>query len=249
MRRLLLGDFCRIIQKKSFWIVLFLYTVYMLVTIYGDYHGDSQDWVAPVDNAGVLFSGLGFLMGIVLMLGVYGDEFRSMTMIAVIGRGTSRVKYVISKFLLCVIMMLLAYVVSGGINGIAAYTYDIPLTALGKQVMLLVVVSKFLCVIACLAMAAVFMYLTGNTPLGMFAFIVFYSIAPFSLFMLDMMPQFQRIHFEGYYLMGIVNRALTDLVLGVYGEALLFGVIGVGGYIGGALAISIAVFGKKELEF
>ena len=106
MRRLLLGDFCRIIQKKSFWIVLFLYTVYMLVTIYGDYHGSEEDWIAPIDNVGTFCSGLSLLTGIVLMLGVYGDEFGSMTMICVIGRGTSRVKYVISKLLLCVIMML-----------------------------------------------------------------------------------------------------------------------------------------------
>ena len=249
MRRLLLGDFCRIIQKKSFWIVLFLYTVYMLVTIYGDYHGSEEDWIAPIDNVGTFCSGLSLLTGIVLMLGVYGDEFGSMTMICVIGRGTSRVKYVISKLLLCVIMMLLAYVVAGGINLAAASTYAIPMSSLAKQVLLLAVASHFICVIACLAMASVFMYLTGNTPLGMFAFIAFYSITPVALFMLDMVPQFKRIHFEGFYLMGIINRAMTDLVLGMYGEALLLGFIGIGGFIGGALAISTAVFTKKELEF
>ena len=55
----------------------------------------------------IVFPLIFFVFSLVVFLGVYADEFKSMTMIGVIGRGFSREKMVIVKFIDSLLLLIL----------------------------------------------------------------------------------------------------------------------------------------------
>ena len=108
MRRLLEADLKRIVVKILPWIVLLIWFVYDTISI-ANTIGDAPDRsFFLLGQLQGLHSTAMLIIGFAAIFGVYADEFKSMVMIGVIGRGLSRDKFVFGKFLdLCILTILM----------------------------------------------------------------------------------------------------------------------------------------------
>ena len=102
MRNLLRADLRRILKRVSIYVWLFLiFVIFFLSALSKDYTADIVGMEQGVTSL------LGPIMvSIPVFLGVYGREIQAGSMQCVIGRGMSRTKLILTKYLECVLMCL-----------------------------------------------------------------------------------------------------------------------------------------------
>ena len=103
MKNLIKGDIRRIMCKRSFWIA-FIAFVIVLFYLFGMNYSSLNYLQGNIDGMGDLG---GTVLGVAVFLAVYADDFKSMTIISVIGRGNSRLKVILAKFINSVLVTLL----------------------------------------------------------------------------------------------------------------------------------------------
>ena len=187
MRRLIKADLKRILRRKSIWIffaAVCLITVWdVVVNIDGAPDRDFVFAFAAADNSGFL----GLLIGFVLIVRIYADEFKSMVMIGVIGRGLSRDKFVIGKFLdLCVLTVLMEVITIIFVFILKA-AFGATFAPIETRFLIVSFIIEFLQTIAYVAIAAFFYFLSENAAVGLFAYLTFQIIIPLALELLLLM--------------------------------------------------------------
>ena len=105
MRRLIRADIRRILKKRSVIILFFLMLLYLCLIVIGSYPAFDQDALVPVKELMSHTRMPELVLGLVILFGVYADDFRSMTYTCVIGRGLTRSKLVLAKLLDTVILL------------------------------------------------------------------------------------------------------------------------------------------------
>ena len=249
MRRLIEGDIRRIFLKKSFYILFILSLLYAVGTTVKDMNLRVSSGYAVFNSyrmsSGIFF----FLFGLVVFMGVYADEFTSLAMDGVIGRGISRGKYVLAKFLDSLIILFFLFffytlptyivgaVMSGGLSGDE------------NKIFWLTMLSSVFNGLFNVTMAAMFLYISSGVPLGVFVYIGFSVIVPLAVELIKMKVIEQRYHFTRYYFTEVLYGIESNILFGRYFEA--FGTIflAILVYIVCPLLICSLVFSKKELEF
>ena len=226
MRSLVKADMKRIMVKILPWLLLAAAYAYMAVSLITGIDTSPDRNFAFLQKVVERTSVVNLIIGFAALLGIYGDEFKSMAMITVIGKGLTREKFVFAKFIDTLILVAL-------MMGITAIYVVILKTVLG--VTLSGIETRFL-----INMFAV----------GLFAYLAFMQIIPVTLTFAKMLsPWFANHKLDKLYVSGLISTVSSNLIIGDIVGAFLVILPTIAVYIGGALLINILVFSRKELDF
>ena len=239
MRNLLRADLRRILKRVSIYVWLFLIFVVFFVSAL------SMDYTADIIN---MEQGVTSLLGPILVsipvfLGVYGREIQAGSMQCVIGRGMSRTKLILTKYLECVLMCLfffffiwLAFFLRNNVG-------DAGLTANQNKMLTIFVLFAFIKTCGYFAFTTFFFFIAWSVAPGIVALLVSAFLMPMLFTMLD---GFLKTDFSEFYFNGMIDNAYASIAAGDIGYTLILAIVL---YIGGALLLTALVFRKKEIEF
>ena len=239
MRNLLRADLRRILKRVSIYIWLFLiFVVFFLSALSKDYTADSIGMEQGVTSL------LGpILVSIPVFLGVYGRELQAGSMQCVIGRGMSRTKLILTKYLECVLMCLfffffiwLAFFLRNNVG-------DAGLTANQNKMLTIFVLFAFIKTCGYFAFTTFFFFIAWSVAPGIVALLVSAFLMPMLFTMLD---GFLKTDFSEFYFNGMIDNVYASIAAGDIGYTLILAIVL---YIGGALLLTALVFRKKEIEF
>ena len=239
MRNLLRADLRRILKRVSIYIWLFLiFVIFFLSALSKDYTADIVGMEQGVTSL------LGPIMvSIPVFLGVYGREIQAGSMQCVIGRGMSRTKLILTKYLECVLMCLfffffiwLAFFLRNNVG-------DAGLTANQNKMLTIFVLFAFIKTCGYFAFTTFFFFIAWSVAPGIVALLVSAFLMPMLFTMLD---GFLKTDFSEFYFNGMIDNAYASIAAGDIGYTLILAIVL---YIGGALLLTALVFRKKEIEF
>ncbi len=250
MKNLIKGDIRRILCKKSLWATFIVAIMANLAMVmFYMYSMKYSSFNFAIANLSGISDFGGMIIGVAVFIAVYADDFKSMTIISIIGRGNSRLKIIIAKFINSVIITFLLFIIFAlqvfvltKIMGIVMIPDELLAVYMG-------VIKGIYITIGYVTMASIFMYATGNIAFSVFMVVMLYLIIPVVLQLSSMLPLLQNMHLSRYEYSGLASEGLTNILLGmpVSGIAIMIGSFII--YVGGSLAIIYAVFNKKELDF
>ena len=239
MRNLLRADLRRILKRVSIYVWLFLiFVIFFLSALSKDYTADIVGMEQGVTSL------LGPIMvSIPVFLGVYGREIQAGSMQCVIGRGMSRTKLILTKYLECVLMCLfffffiwLAFFLRNNVG-------DAGLTANQNKMLTIYVLFVFIKTCGYFAFTTFFFFIAWSVAPGIVALLVSAFLMPMLFTMLD---GFLKTDFSEFYFNGMIDNAYASIAAGDIGYTLILAIVL---YIGGALLLTALVFRKKEIEF
>ncbi len=239
MRNLLRADLRRILKRVSIYVWLFLiFVIFFLSALSKDYTADIIGMEQGVTSL------LGpILVSIPVFLGVYGREIQAGSMQCVIGRGMSRTKLILTKYLECVLMCLfffffiwLAFFLRNNVG-------DAGLTANQNKMLTIFVLFAFIKTCGYFAFTTFFFFIAWSVAPGIVALLVSAFLMPMLFTMLD---GFLKTDFSEFYFNGMIDNAYASIAAGDIGYTLILAIVL---YIGGALLLTALVFRKKEIEF
>ena len=239
MRNLLRADLRRILKRVSIYVWLFLiFVIFFLSALSKDYTADIIGMEQGVTSL------LGPIMvSIPVFLGVYGREIQAGSMQCVIGRGMSRTKLILTKYLECVLMCLfffffiwLAFFLRNNVG-------DAGLTANQNKMLTIFVLFVFIKTCGYFAFTTFFFFIAWSVAPGIVALLVSAFLMPMLFTMLD---GFLKTDFSEFYFNGMIDNAYASIAAGDIGYTLILAIVL---YIGGALLLTALVFRKKEIEF
>ncbi len=243
MRRLISADIRRILSKLGFYIAPVAYFLLFLT----DFSGSSSSRVKEFDE---LLLGYNitykyvfpFVAGIPVFLGVYADELKAGAMQQSIGRGMSRNKIVVGKFIDCVILSFVIYLLSFVLEYISLRTQNVYVSELQLMRLGTLLLASCLKVVGAAAFAAMFVYFTWNASVGLVVELIAVAAAePMLAFVQDKL----KIPVKDFSYMGQVDQLCSNIAAGT--NLIIPGIIVVA-YVVIFIVISAIIFGRKELE-
>lgn len=93
------------------------------------------------------------------------------------------------------------------------------------------------------------LYVTNNIPVTTISLLLLYIAVPFSALLFSLNPQVKALHIERLHYTGLAGNALSDFMFGSAALGIGKIVLGLLGYLGIVLFVTIRIFDKKELEF
>lgn len=109
MKDLIYADVKRILRKPSYWIILGICLLISLFWSIQSNNGGEQSGFSFASGQGTAVNTMNLFIGIAIYVSVYADEFTSNSMQCLIGRGVSRRRLLIAKFINCVIVTFISY--------------------------------------------------------------------------------------------------------------------------------------------
>ena len=200
MRNLLRADLRRILKRVSIYVWLFLiFVIFFLSALSKDYTADIVGMEQGVTSL------LGPIMvSIPVFLGVYGREIQAGSMQCVIGRGMSRTKLILTKYLECVLMCLfffffiwLAFFLRNNVG-------DAGLTANQNKMLTIFVLFAFIKTCGYFAFTTFFFFIAWSVAPGIVALLVSAFLMPMLFTMLD---GFLKTDFSEFYFNGMIDNA------------------------------------------
>lgn len=250
MKNYILADISRLIRRVPRIILLIL--TYIAAMCYLIYSSRSTVWnsVSFITSFSACITILGMVICLIEFMFVFASDFKAKVMQMAIGRGLSRPKVVLAKFLeagimdimslviLCVLSLLFGLATGIHMNGTQAYELAVTFV--------MTVVEKLIYT----AITSIFLFLLQNAGLAALIYVIV-ALDPISYLwsFLSMSPSFKLIvtlHFRDYCYGTICGLFKSNLILGKFNFGALAGILI---YLVGAYLITVAVFRKKELEF
>lgn len=249
MRNLIKADIDRILRRKIIWIILVIMFIILAYNSVG-----KIDEAPDIDLAFTVsichgISYVGLLIGIMLVLNIYGDDFKSMTFIRAIGRGISRPKLILARLLDTLLILINIYIVGGIYTFILNLALGVHLSSEMATYIFLQYASIVMCTTCSVVIAAAAFYLTENATLGIIAYLSADLLIPLALEFVKLFPNVSKYHLERYYFTGLSSSMVTDFMIGATGDGILKAVCIIAVYILGATAATILLFNRKELDF
>ncbi|MCR5687589.1 MAG: hypothetical protein K6G58_06170 [Lachnospiraceae bacterium] len=249
MKNILRADIGRILGKKILWI--------LIAAACGIYIGAMYYTLGKARDAGLAFTDatvqtigtFNMIIGFIVMLAIYSDDFRYKTVIQTIGSGISRLKYVVIKLVDTVLLTLLIC----GIMAIMTLALKIitgtHFTTAESTLVVMSLFFNFITTTACVTMASIFFYLTDNTALGALGYLTFAFVIPLAVYFAQTLAFFSKYHLDRYSIDGLVKIAVTCFITGSVAEGIFITLAVIAIFIGGGAAIGYAVFRNRELDF
>lgn len=245
MRNMIAADVRRTVRKKSFWVFIAAVLIFAIVqavrarSVWNGFHFMSNELT-------VLTTG-NLLFGLAVFFGVYVDEFRSRAMQCMIGRGLSRMKIILAKFLDCVILLLAVYLCFALFLWLMSVIMGADMTATESAMLYVSVFFAAAKTLLYITIAAFFLYATGSTPAGVVTLLLLYiGVSMVSDFVAG--TKLGRLFHPEQLLADVsLTESLMNKVL--VGEADLGGIFSLLIWLFFAVLLAFLVFRKKELEF
>ena len=249
MRRLISADINRIMHKKLLWICLGLGILLLGASALG--FKIAFVWDGSIFAYAMSFAipFLEFIFGILTLVYVYGEEVRSMTMVTAIGRGLTREKLILAKFLDTVIISIVLNVVMSLFIFIFQLISGAGLTQSQGTLVYLTVFTGLYRTLGYLTVSALFLFITWSIPLSVLVYSAFNLLIPTAFLLFPDSTPVAVLHIDRYYFGNIAGMALTDFVLGLPTEGAALYLTGFLAYILLPLLLMMLVFRKKELDF
>ena len=249
MRRLISADINRIMHKKTLWISLILGIVLLAVAVAGYKFTFVWDGTVFADAIFLMLYFLEFTFGLLTFLFVYGDEVSSMALITAIGRGLTREKAVLAKFLDTVIVTLVMNVILTLFIFIFQLAFGADLTHDQAVWVYFAVITGLYQCLGYLTISALFLFITWNIPLAVLIYTACSILIPGAFLLFSDTTLVAQYHIDRYYYGTMADMALTDIVLGLPAEGASLYLKGFLTYVVLALILTILSFRKKELDF
>ena len=248
MKDLIFADVKRILRKPSYWIVL---GICLLISLFWTIQSKGSDGLSGFSFAssqGTAINTMNLFIGIAIYVSVYADEFTSNSMQCLIGRGISRRRLLIAKFVNCVIVTFISY---------GIYTLFITITGLLMGAKMNVAESSFLystiltnafTVLGYATISMIILFWSKNVAYATLvdAFLLFTGDTLLSG--LNMLPAIKFWHIDRHVFSQALECAKVDLLL--TGGTAIFTLLW---HVAKICAISIILayllFRKKELDF
>lgn len=247
MRDLIFADVKRILRKWSY--LLFLGITCIISLIWAMHtNGGACDGFNFVSDQVIGLNTVDTILGIVIYISVYADEFTSNSMQCLIGRGISRLKILICKFTDCVIITFISFGVyalfvtlAGLISGVrmtgaeATYLYGTIFAAAAKS-------------LGYATMSMIILFWTKNVAFATAADVLMIFSGQNTAGILTKLPVIKFMHPDRLMFAGAINCANTDLQL--VGSPAIFTFLWVLVKVCViSLLLSYLLFRKKELDF
>ncbi len=241
MRRLIRGDIFRILRKTGFYILPIIYYILFIIMDITAKDITIEDYIELMEMTCRYITA--FVFGIPVFLGVYADELKSGAMQISIGRGISRKKIVLCKFIDCIFLGLLLYLIDYVMRYVLVkYIYMINVTTLQNMRMILILLSSYFKMMGAVGFSTIFVFMTWNASIGMVVMLISLSvIEP----MLQMAQSVTNAPIFNYSYMGQVEQTCNNLAVNT---DWLMPMLVVFAYIVLFILISTIIFVRKELE-
>ena len=250
MKNLIRGDIRRIMCKKSLWVAFIaaiLVNILLIVFYLSSMKNSSFNYMlGNLDGMGDIG---GMIVGIAVFLAVYADDFKSLTIVSIIGRGNTRLHIIIAKFINSVIITFILYAIFAFQVLVMTKVIGVELMPDERLALCLGVFRGIYITIGYVNMAAIVIYATGNNAFSVFMLVMFYLIIPNVLPFTSNLPVIRNIHIERYDYSGLCSNGLSNIILGMTSRGVAILIISFIIYVGVSLAIICKVFNKKELDF
>ena len=240
MNRIIIGDLVRILKKIGFYILPVIYFLLYLVDINYTKNSSFEEQLDSVKMSCDFV--LPFVTGIPIFLGVYADELKAGAMQTSIGRGISRRKIAVSKFVVCVLLAAIIMILDMIVEyGVMRHYFIIP-SSTQMKMYVTTYLAAYLKTVGAMAFSAIFIYITWNASIGIVVLIISLSFAESTLGWIQ--SQF-HIPVLDYSYIGQVDQACNSIAANAGWIVPLLVVII---YVVVFNAVSIAIFRRKELE-
>lgn len=241
------ADIRRILHKKSFNVILIILIVHAIYNTVWDKFHVWNGFVFATNTKTVINGIVIFVLSLLILVGVYADEFTSKSMQVVIGRGISRLKYIYIKMLDCIILtvgLFLAYFI---LVMILSLIFGAHMDGTDIKIIFCTILVNIFVLIWSNTISAFILYASNSIPFAVVVQVVLIGIIPTFISMAGSKVLFHNNRIHDLYITGLANRAFTDMMLGTGG--LLPLLIGTVIYLGAGFLLSFLVFRKKEMEF
>ena len=248
MKSLILADIIRILRKPTYRITLFLaFLLTISVAVRTRFH--VWNGLAYASNQYTMMSlAMDLIMGVLIFLSVYADEFTSNAMQVLIGRGISRFKLLLSRLADSILITLISY---------TAYISAVLLIGLimgagmSREEVAFLLSSALVGAVKTIgfgAMAMIVLYFTKNVAFAALTDIFLLVAMDLITDNFKKIPVIKYLHLEQRTFSGAVDAARAGLMLGdtaslftIFWELLKICAL--------CLLVSYLVFRKKELDF
>ncbi|MCR5138480.1 MAG: hypothetical protein K6C12_15535 [Oscillospiraceae bacterium] len=249
MRRLIRADIRRILKKPSVIVLFCIALLFLCFHVIGSYLRYGEDQVVPVKNLMSRMMMPELVIGLVILFGVYSDDFRSMTYACVIGRGLTRSKLVLAKLLDTVILTVLMYGIITLVLRLGLMFVGCRFTPRLSRAFYMTIFITIYKTVGYIALSSMILYITNNIPVTTISLLLLYIAVPFSALLFSLNPQVKALHVERLHYAGLADNALSDFLFGSVGMGIGKLALGLLVYLGLVLLVTVKLFDKKELEF
>lgn len=239
------ADIYRITQKKSFYIMMILFTVIFSGFSFG-FRNESSAFQEMIS---MLASSSPVLIGIFVLSAVYSDDLKSYSIQTAIGFGTKRSQIVLTKFIESVLLLLFFFAYTLVHLGLAILIFNYKFDAGFLQRLMGNIISTFIGILACYAVSSIFIFTVQKATVA----IVIYLLLTFGMIdqLVGLLLQFNFItkifgDLQPYLLSNATYEVYYNMALN---QAYLVPLMTLFAYIILGLGISSLLFNKVELEF
>ena len=248
MGRYMLADMRRFTRQKS----RFIYVTFILALIVlMGFLSKKFKWGDSVYNLVMSYAIAAFpiVIGPTIFIALFSDDFRYKSIQQVIGRGLSRTKYVIAKFIECILINVFYMILIFGAYFLATKAFGI---VIDKEEMTMITTSCLqgvIMTVGYISIAMILVFAWQNITLGLWIFFALaagiVSTAVTLIFTFDFLPKAMQ-KLSNYLFSSMVNGFITALIEGKFDIMIIPAVLI---YLVLPVIISCALFKTVELDF
>ena len=249
MHNYMFADIARVLKKRSvrFGIPGFVLCLALLLLFYGGKGAVSADMRRAAEFALDFFP---LVIGTLLFVSVYADDFKCRAMQVAIGAGVSREGIVLAKFGECALLLLFTLVPTAALCFLLPGVRHLFYTGAEAEAVALTVAQVYLRTLGFMQLAATLCFLTENSLQGAIAFALLSSNAMFILITMTLLtgPLKNNVgRLQPFLYTSMLRSVQTDILTGKSFVGMF--VLAIGMYMLLPLLLALPGFRKKELSF
>ena len=249
MYNYILADIKRICHKKSFLMTIGAYIGLFLLMMF-IYFNPTFTEIAYVAKTTSFLGYFPLIIGLIVFLSVYYDDFKSKSMQVAIGYGMRRYKVVLSKIIESIVLFVLSIIIIGIITMIVPVLLGLELNASQITEILFTLIIEMLRAIGYISISSIPVFYTQNAVNGTILYVLLSSKTIMLLLSIILGQDFVVNIFGNLtkfvYTIGLYGIRSIFMQTGIINMSIvLMGII----YVIIPTIISICGFKKKELEF
>ena len=245
MSHLIRADLRRILRRKSIWIGLALLLILLIGNLFSAFSEEDFGAAGLMLGMQKTFAGLPARLCVagVIFFAVFADELSSKSMQCVLGRGLTRSKLIVAKLLDTLILLAAAFLlVTLLAAALMSDSESLPMSVYQKRCVYLGIWLNCLRYFGYVVFAAMCLFLSDSTAVGIIALFVFSGLGQFVFRVID---YFTERALSDYTFDGLLDWGYTTVEAG----GLAWQILPAAGMLLLALAVTVFFFQRKEFEF